>query len=101
MRGSFRFAQSRGQSIRSRRNFTNDNVFDFDRSTFHLFGPDQTESSLPATIHLDIDFGEKFGVEKRAVLGPVRIIDPISTAKRVKRSSGPSGVFGGRVRECR
>ena len=46
---------------------------------------EQTERRLPAADHLDIDFGEKLGVEQRAVFGAVRIVDAVAAAERIER----------------
>jgi hypothetical protein len=37
-----------------------------------------TETGLPATGQLDIDLGEEFRIEKRAVLHAVRIVDAVA-----------------------
>ena len=41
-------------------------------------GLDQDERRLPAADQLDIDFGQKLGVEQRAVLGAPRIVDAVA-----------------------
>ena len=45
---------------------------------------DRTELRLPRADQLDIDFGQKLGIEQRAVLGAPRIVDRIAHAQIVE-----------------
>ncbi|MNT76882.1 hypothetical protein D3C72_2159400 [compost metagenome] len=57
-------------------------ILDSDRL---LFGAGtETERCLAPTNHFYVDFGEQFGVEKRAVFGAVGVVDPVTPAKCVE-----------------
>ena len=45
----------------------------------------QAERRLLAADQLDIDFGQQLGIEQRAVLGAVAVVDAVAPAERVER----------------
>ena len=45
----------------------------------------KSERGLLAADQLEIDFGQQFGIEQRAVLGAVAVVDAIAAAERIER----------------
>src|SRR6478735_2617977 len=62
-------------------------------------GGSEAKGGLTATDHLDVDIGQQFGVEKRAVLRSMCIIDAIAAAKRIERV-GSHRMLAARHRQC-
>ena len=49
-----------------------------------LRGDGKAETGLPSAHQFRVDFGEKFGVQKRAVLGAARIVDSVARTQIVE-----------------
>src|SRR5690606_36966241 len=58
----------------------------------------QHKRSLPLTQELDVDLGQKLGVEQGAVLHPLRVVDAITLAKGIK-GIGASWMLAPRQRQ--
>ena len=53
-----------------------------------VFACGEFEADLAAAVQLDIDLGQQFRIEQRAVPGAVRAVDAITGAQRVERILG-------------
>ena len=83
MRDTFFLGQPRGQRYRP---FAQHNRLA--RDPHRCRGLRQTELRLPRADQLDIDFGQKLGVEQRAVFGAPRIVDRIARTQIVEPIGG-------------
>ena len=57
---------------------------DHDRRRAALDLRRQAENALTAAAQLEIDLGQKLGIEQRAVLDPVRVVDAEALAERIE-----------------
>ncbi|ENN84312.1 hypothetical protein RHSP_20941 [Rhizobium freirei PRF 81] len=87
MGGKFFPAQPARQRTGPRQNIGNDilRLIALTRTSRRAIGAAETKRSLTAADHLDIDFGQQFGVEQRSVLGAMRIVDAVAPAERIQR----------------
>ena len=58
----------------------------------------QAERALLAADQLEIDFRQQLGIEQRAVLGAMAVVDAVAAAKRVERVR-PHRVLAARDRQ--
>ena len=56
---------------------------------------DQCQRHLPSADQLEIDVGEDFGIEQRAMQRPPRIVDAIVLAQRIEIDAGAGVLFAG------
>ena len=82
VRSSVSITQSLRQGSRTLADF-DDNII---RTAFDVLriACRQAERCLAAAKHFDIDIRQQFGIKKRAVLGAVGIVDPITPAQRIQ-----------------